>query len=98
MKETLWQRIEASLDARRSPFNDPALAAELAADPSAESVTRRLLARLDGLREATFAQLDASDTRSPGRRIALLAAAAAIVLALGAWFLIAGGSHAKEAQ
>ena len=49
MHESLWQRIDAALDARRDPFDDPGLAHELQQDPEAFEQVRRLMTRLDVL-------------------------------------------------
>lgn len=55
MKEHLWKRVEAALDARVDPRDDPQLATELAADPEADAEVRRLLRRLAGLGEVAVA-------------------------------------------
>ena len=49
MHESLWQRIDAALDARRDPFDDPDLTHELQQDPEAVAQVRRLMMRLDVL-------------------------------------------------
>lgn len=49
MNEELWTRVEAALDARRDPFDDPELAAALAADPQVGPAVERLVERLERL-------------------------------------------------
>lgn len=76
MHDATWNQVEAALDARRSPFDDPELAERLRADPESERAVRRLLeglARLEGARPA----------RRGRRRIAV--AAAVLVVAAGGW-------------
>lgn len=92
MREALWQRVEAELDARRSPFESPVLAAELRADPDAAAAVRRLLANLarvsaDAPRRARVA------TRS-ARTLAV--AAAALALASAFWLARRGEDSAPE--
>jgi hypothetical protein len=75
MNESLWRRIEAALDERVDPFEVPALAADLAADPEAARETSRLTAGL--------ALLSASGARAPERFLPRrVAAVAALMLVL----------------
>lgn len=42
MKAESWNEVERALDARRSPFEERGLAAQLAHDPEAAAAVRRL--------------------------------------------------------
>ncbi|HEX6882268.1 MAG TPA: hypothetical protein VF530_02745, partial [Planctomycetota bacterium] len=74
--DALWIRVEAARDARRSPFDDSELAAELRADPEDERAVHVLLARLAHLERV-----------APRRRklASSVAAAAVLLLGVGAW-------------
>jgi hypothetical protein len=84
MHESLWRRVEAALDARSSPFDDPALAAELHADPPSEAAVRRLMVRLE--RVAAPQPLGARRSRS-----LVLAAALLLGPGLAFWLWAAAG-------
>jgi hypothetical protein len=79
MRDELWNRIESALDARRSPFDDPGLAAGLRADPESERAVRTLLARLARLQD---------DPRARGGRRGIAAAATVLLVSAGAWLAL----------
>jgi len=84
-RDALWNRVEAELDARRSPFDDPELAAELRTDPASEAATRRLMAGL--ARVAAARQTPGTTAHAPIPRRGARVAAAALLVAASAGLL-----------
>jgi hypothetical protein len=92
MNETLWQRVEVELDARRSPFENPALAAALRADPDGAVAVRRLLANL--ARVSADAPRRARSATRLARTLAV--AAGALALASVVWLTRRDADSAPE--
>jgi hypothetical protein len=86
MNEALWRRVDAALDARVDPFDDPDLAAALAGDPEAERAVRLLSGRLAVL----------ADPGRVARRPALVRRVATVAAALFTLFI--GAAYLKQAQ
>jgi len=92
--EDLWKRVHDTLDARGDPYRDPELAALLRADFESAAAVRRLLGRLELLREAEAPP-------SPGPRVGALRGGLALVaalalVALGGWTLQSGEASASR--
>ncbi len=82
-QERLWSRVESALDARRDPFDDAPLAAQLERDPELCAALRRLQRRLGAWSEVADEPPARESTRTPALPPLLAAAAAVLLVAFG---------------